>query len=109
MNHISPDDTMLLNNNENRQLNKVADSFEKISLSIKGMTCAGCSSRLEAALNGFQGVELASVNLALERADIKFDTTKTNANELTSLVSDTGYSVATETIDLDITGMTCAN
>ena len=109
MNHISSGDTMPLNNNENGQLNKIADSFENISLSIEGMTCAGCSSRLEAALNGFQGVELASVNFPLERADINFDTTKTSTSELTNLVRATGYSVASESIDFDITGMTCAN
>ncbi|MCP4182592.1 MAG: cadmium-translocating P-type ATPase [Hyphomicrobiales bacterium] len=100
---------MPLSNNQTRQLNKITDSFEKISLSIEGMTCAGCSSRLETALNGIQGVEFASVNLPLELADIKFDTTKTNANTVAKVVSDTGYSVASETIDFDIAGMTCAN
>lgn len=109
MNYIASDDTRPSNPNENRQMNKAGDSSGEISLSIKGMTCAGCSSRLETALSQFKGVERASVNLPLERADIKYDINKTNVKELTKLVHDTGYSVASEAIDLDITGMTCAN
>ncbi|MCP4044566.1 MAG: copper-translocating P-type ATPase, partial [Gammaproteobacteria bacterium] len=71
--------------------------------------CAGCSTRLETALSEFEGVDEASVNLALERADISFDQSKTTAADLVKLVHDTGFGVSAETLSLDVTGMTCAN
>jgi Cu+-exporting ATPase len=42
----------------------------KVVLDITGMTCAACSTRVEGVLKRLPGVEAASVNLALERADI---------------------------------------
>ncbi|HBT31522.1 MAG TPA: heavy metal translocating P-type ATPase [Pusillimonas sp.] len=41
-----------------------------ISLSIQGMTCASCVSRVERALKKLPGVAQANVNLATERAEI---------------------------------------
>lgn len=42
-----------------------------ITLDIGGMTCAACSARIEKVLARTPGLESVSVNLALERADIK--------------------------------------
>ena len=79
-----------------------------VKLPIRGMTCAGCSSRLEKALNGADGVMEARVNLAAEQAEIDFDQLITSAPELVGVVADTGFSVPDEKIELHITGMTCA-
>ncbi|MCP4072135.1 MAG: copper-translocating P-type ATPase [Hyphomicrobiales bacterium] len=84
-------------------------SGERVSLPVSGMNCAGCSTRLETALSEFEGVDEASVNLALERADISFDQSKTTAADLVKLVHDTGFGVSAETLSLDVTGMTCTN
>ncbi|OKH90106.1 metal ABC transporter ATPase [Thalassospira sp. TSL5-1] len=43
---------------------------EKLSYDIDGMTCASCSGRVEKALAKLPGVVSATVNLALERADL---------------------------------------
>jgi Cu+-exporting ATPase len=40
---------------------------------IRGMTCAACASRIETVLKRTPGVRTASVNLALERADVALD------------------------------------
>jgi Cu+-exporting ATPase len=40
------------------------------TLDISGMTCAACAGRVEKALSRVEGVTSATVNLALERADI---------------------------------------
>jgi Cu+-exporting ATPase len=50
---------------------KQASSEESLELTITGMTCAGCSVRLEKVLNRLPGVE-AVVNLATERATLRF-------------------------------------
>ncbi|MGB9128094.1 MAG: heavy metal-associated domain-containing protein, partial [Thiobacillus sp.] len=44
---------------------------ESLTLSITGMTCASCSSRVEKALAKVPGVLEASVNLATEQASVK--------------------------------------
>ncbi len=43
----------------------------RTSLDISGMTCAACAARIEKVLSRTEGVEKASVNLALERAEIE--------------------------------------
>jgi copper chaperone CopZ len=49
-------------------------SFQKtISLPIKGIHCASCVGRVEQALKGVPGVADANVNLATERAQVRFD------------------------------------
>ena len=45
--------------------------LQTLELSIEGMTCAACSTRLEKVLNRQQGVE-AAVNLASEQARIRY-------------------------------------
>ena len=42
-------------------------------LSLTGITCAGCVSRVETALNNVEGVVLASVNLAERTASVDGD------------------------------------
>ena len=44
-----------------------------LSLPVEGMTCASCVARVERAIAAVPGVTSASVNLATERADVRFD------------------------------------
>jgi P-type Cu+ transporter len=81
----------------------------KIELPITGMTCASCVRNVERALKKTEGVEEATVNLATERASISFNPAATDVSHLVQRVQDAGYGVATATIDLPITGMTCAS
>ena len=46
---------------------------ETVELSIGGMTCASCVGRVEKALKAVPGVKHAEVNLATERAQVRFD------------------------------------
>ncbi|MGE5506372.1 MAG: heavy metal translocating P-type ATPase [Actinomycetota bacterium] len=79
-----------------------------LSLPVRGMTCAACSTRLEKVLGRVDGVAEASVNLAAERADISFDPARTGAQALAEAVAKAGFSVPDEKIELAIGGMTCA-
>jgi Cu+-exporting ATPase len=45
---------------------------DKVSLSIEGMTCASCVSRVEKALRKVPEVTFSEVNLATEKAEVKF-------------------------------------
>jgi copper ion binding protein len=43
-----------------------------VELDVEGMTCAACAARIERSVNKLDGVE-ASVNLATEKATVRFD------------------------------------
>lgn len=81
---------------------------KETTLQISGMTCAACAVRIEKGLKKLDGVEEASVNLALERSSIKYDPSVTNVAALEKKVKDLGYDVVTEKSEFEITGMTCA-
>ncbi|MGK7871391.1 heavy metal translocating P-type ATPase [Falsiroseomonas sp. E2-1-a20] len=79
-----------------------------VSLPIAGMTCASCVGRVERAIAAVPGVASASVNLATERAEIRFVGTPELAKVL-GAVESAGYGVGREVTELAITGMTCAS
>jgi P-type Cu+ transporter len=62
----------------------------EITLELEGMTCAGCATRIERRLNGLDGVH-ASVNLATERAAIRYEEGSLGVPELVGAVEDAGY------------------
>lgn len=62
-----------------------------VALALRGMTCAGCAGRIEAALTAAPGVIEASVNLAAETATIRIAAGQTDAAALIAVVRKTGY------------------
>jgi Cu+-exporting ATPase len=78
-----------------------------LELPIAGMTCAACSARLEKNLNRLDGV-MANVNLTTEFARVEFDPTLIQPATLLEQIKKTGFSVPDQTLDLAISGMTCA-
>jgi Cu+-exporting ATPase len=82
---------------------------KQITLPITGMTCANCVSTVEKGLRKLDGVKEASVNLATEKATVTYDADKLEESDLIKQVERVGYGVAIATVDLAITGMTCAN
>lgn len=79
-----------------------------ISLPIEGMTCASCVGRVEAALAKVEGVDSVTVNLATERADIRYAGSIDHA-ALIEAVEKAGYDVSASTTELTVEGMTCAS
>ena len=65
---------------------------EEVSFAVGGMTCAACVGRVEKALQGADGVVEASVNLATERARVRY-ATGTDVEALYEAVRKTGYDV----------------
>jgi zinc/manganese transport system ATP-binding protein len=62
-----------------------------VVLDIAGMTCAPCASRVEAALGKVPGVTGATVNLALERADVAVRTRQATPEALVAAVEGIGF------------------
>jgi len=102
--------------------------LQLISLDVEGMTCASCVNRIERFLNKVDGVAEASVNLATERAKVRFDGSRVAIADLVGAVERAGYSVRPQPLEvpaqtvppsapmptpgevvLPIEGMTCAS
>lgn len=81
---------------------------KEINIPITGMTCAACSNRIERSLNKMEGVEEATVNLALEKATISYNPEVINVKDFEKKIEDLGYGIAREKKEFVITGMTCA-
>ena len=81
-------------------------------LSVEGMTCASCVGRVERALKKVPGVQDAVVNLATEKASLKFDDPAQASAILPQAVAaieKAGYAVPAQSVDLQVGGMTCAS
>ncbi|MCI2255881.1 heavy metal translocating P-type ATPase [Domibacillus sp. PGB-M46] len=83
-------------------------SPKETNMQISGMTCAACATRIEKGLNKLDGVEQATVNLALEKSTVRYDPSKITEADLQKKVHDLGYEVVSEKDEFSITGMTCA-
>ena len=79
-----------------------------ISLPVEGMTCVSCVGRVERAFAEAPGIANAQVNLANERAEIRFDPLSLGLEDLAAIVRRAGFRVPAHTVDLEIDGMTCA-
>ena len=64
---------------------------ETKTFSVKGMHCASCVATIENSLKELDGVFGATVNLATEKATVKYDSEKISDEKLQSAVSNVGY------------------
>ncbi|PLR82174.1 copper-translocating P-type ATPase [Bacillus canaveralius] len=86
----------------------MSEKVQESQFQITGMTCAACAIRIEKGLKKMEGVKDANVNLALEKATVKFDGSAMGTADIQKKVRDLGYDVVTEKTELNLTGMTCA-
>ncbi|MDY6955246.1 MAG: heavy metal translocating P-type ATPase, partial [Thermodesulfobacteriota bacterium] len=89
---------------------------DKVTLNIRGMTCAACVRRVEQGLQDLFGVKGAVVNLATEKATVEYDPSVLSLERLHEKILELGYDVAglekpTDRVaktTIAIGGMTCA-
>ena len=65
--------------------------MKNIILNVGGMTCSGCSARLEKYLNKQDGIFSASVNLVLATAKIEYDENLLDVNKLNKFIEESGF------------------
>jgi P-type Cu+ transporter len=65
----------------------------QLELPVEGMTCASCVNRVERHLSRTPGVLEANVNLATERARVRFDPAQVGREQLVHAVEAAGYGV----------------
>ena len=68
----------------------------ELTLPVVGMTCASCVNRIERFLNRADGVAEASVNLATERAMVRFDPDVIDRAGIAATIEAAGYEVGRE-------------
>jgi len=82
---------------------------KNVTIPVTGMTCANCALNIERSLKKLTGIREAHVNFATEQASVSFDTDKVGLGDVLGKIRDAGYGVAEVTLEIPITGMTCAN
>jgi copper chaperone len=67
--------------------------MEKITLTVKGMTCMGCVKSVKNVLEPIPGV--ASVDITLDNGEvaIRYDAAKVGLDQFTAAIQDAGYEV----------------
>lgn len=71
----SGEEVRLLDSYDEVNLDKLDENLRRIQVRVTGMTCAACSTSVEGALMGVNGVVKASVALLQNKADVVFDPT----------------------------------
>ena len=83
------------------------------TVSVKGMTCASCSSAIERNLSKAKGVSKATVNLATEKLTVEYDTEQISIEDMADRIDKLGYKLVEEAdvreVTIPIKGMTCAS
>ena len=67
--------------------------MKKEILKISGMTCASCAANIENALGKKEGIIEANVNIASEKASLKFNSEKISISQIKKTIEDIGYGV----------------
>src|SRR5436309_3252139 len=82
-------------------------SQSTLILPIEGMSCAACANRLEKVLNKLPGVK-AEVSFASESARVELEEGVAGPEIVSQAVSHAGFAIRSETLQLDLEGMSCA-
>jgi len=70
---------------------KQEETDKEVTIPISGMTCAACAKAVERAVGKLQGDKSVSVNLATEKANIKYDPQTVRLSEIKQAISKAGY------------------
>lgn len=76
--------------------------MKELQLAVKGMSCAACSSRIENVVGGMDGVEKASVNLAAETMELRWDEGAHSFEEIAERVSGMGFGLESISAQQDL-------
>ncbi len=68
-----------------------SSTIETLTIPVSGMTCAGCSARVQSTLEHAPGVAAANVNLMTGSATVDYDPLTTTPELLVEAIRETGY------------------
>jgi len=84
-------------------------SHRRSRIDIQGMSCANCSATITERVEALEGVREANVNYATDEGTVEYDPAVASLSEIVDAIEDAGYDPVTETANVAITGMSCAN
>jgi len=67
--------------------------MEKITLTVKGMTCMGCVRSVKNVLEPIPGVAGVDVTLENGQVSIDYDPARSGVDQFTNAINDAGYEV----------------
>ncbi|MFP1807870.1 heavy metal translocating P-type ATPase [Lonsdalea quercina] len=79
---------------------------QPLHLTVTGMSCAACASRIERVLNRLDGVS-ANVNFASEKAVVSLDDARSSSTDVIAAIRKAGFDVADQRVSLAVDGMSC--
>ena len=65
--------------------------IQKVEFTIKGMTCSGCEHHVKSEISKLKGILEVVVSYDKGNAVVKFDSKKTNIQEIEKAINSTGY------------------
>ena len=74
-------------------MNMQAKSAQSVTLNIGGMSCSGCASTVQEALNNIDGVTSAKVNLENESVSVIYKPDAVSTDDFKRAVEDAGYEI----------------
>lgn len=64
-----------------------------VQLTVDGMKCGGCSSRLKRVLEAADGVTSADIELETKQVAVDFDEAMTGRDAIETIITDAGFAV----------------
>jgi copper chaperone len=68
--------------------------MEKVTLTVKGMSCGHCVKSIEGSVGELNGVQYVEVNLNEAKVTVEFDQNKVSLESIKEAIDDQGYEVA---------------
>jgi len=78
-------------------------------LELTGMSCANCAGTIEESVGELDGVASVDANYATDEGSVEYDPDVVSLADIVAAVQEAGYGMATETVTVGITDMSCAN
>jgi Cu+-exporting ATPase len=82
---------------------------KQLTLPVVGMTCANCVATVERNVRKLDGIQAVAANFATDRVSLVYDEKIVQPDAIIARIEKAGYDVPQQTVELPITGMTCAN
>lgn len=88
-------------------------NIKQVGFKVEGMSCSSCSNNVQKKLNSLEGIINASVNIATEKGQVEYDSSKINVDTILKTVDNLGYKAIldgeknSQKVTLKIKGMTC--
>ena len=87
----------------------ILEKNKKVIMTVRGMSCASCSARIEKKIGGLEGVYYAKVNFANETAIVEFDPAIITAEQFPKEIQKLGFEIPATRQTFLVEGMTCAS